>query len=171
MVPPPQDLTEEALLGPQGAPGVPSGQEMDAEEQSGSACQVSYSKEMDRLTRLAQKYVTAIGVESQPPQLDDYDPRVLLAFATARLHKDKGYGATYVGHRALAALRKLTIREDQSVGEFCLAVEKLSSKAYPNSPPEVTSLQKAEILFNQLAGWEGSYNLSEALELADASEA
>ncbi|VDP52858.1 unnamed protein product [Heligmosomoides polygyrus] len=73
--------------------------------------------------------------------------------------------------RALAALRKLTIREDQSVGEFCLAVEKLASKAYPNSPPEVTSLQKAEILFNQLAGWEGSYNLSEALELADASEA
>ncbi|VDO37504.1 unnamed protein product, partial [Heligmosomoides polygyrus] len=73
--------------------------------------------------------------------------------------------------RALTALRKLTIREEQSVGEFCLALEKLASKAYPNSPPEVTSLQKAEILFNELAGWEGSYNLSEALELANASEA
>ncbi|EYC40353.1 hypothetical protein Y032_0618g710 [Ancylostoma ceylanicum] len=73
--------------------------------------------------------------------------------------------------KAMSALRKLTIREGQSVGEFCLLLERLAAKAYPDVPPEATSLQKAEILFNQLANWEGSYNLSEALEVNDKGQA
>ncbi|VDP08759.1 unnamed protein product [Heligmosomoides polygyrus] len=148
-----------------------------------------------------------IRVPTQLPQWDDCEPRVLIAFATARLRKDKGYGATCVRHRGRekqsfdrfissfvvkfprklwddnslmqllgGLLRKdaLTIFEtlpQESVDEIHLAVEKQASKAYPNFPPEVTSLQKSEILLNKLTGWEGSYNLSKALELADASEA
>ncbi|KAL6735247.1 hypothetical protein Aduo_005706 [Ancylostoma duodenale] len=75
--------------------------------------------------------------------------------------------------KAMAELRSLTMRENQSVSEFCLALEKLASRAYPDAPVEVVSLQKAEILSRQLATWEGSYCLAEALEIhanADAYE-
>ncbi|EYC45899.1 hypothetical protein Y032_0414g1048 [Ancylostoma ceylanicum] len=75
--------------------------------------------------------------------------------------------------KAMAELRSLTMRENQSVSEFCLALEKLASRAYPDVPIEVVSLQKAEILSRQLATWEGSYCLAEALEIhanADAYE-
>ncbi|VDO97382.1 unnamed protein product [Heligmosomoides polygyrus] len=72
--------------------------------------------------------------------------------------------------KAMTTLRKLAIRDGQSVSEFCLVLEKMANKAFLDSPPECTSLQKAETLFNQLAHWEGSYVLSEALERADRKE-
>ncbi|VDP07541.1 unnamed protein product [Heligmosomoides polygyrus] len=43
---------------------------------------------------------------------------------------------------ALTALLKLTITEDQSMGKFCPAVEKLTSKAYPNSSSETGERQR-----------------------------
>ncbi|RCN37073.1 reverse transcriptase [Ancylostoma caninum] len=52
--------------------------------------------------------------------------------------------------KAMSQLASLTIREGQPVTEFCLALEKLASRAYPDTPPEAVSLQKAEILFSQL---------------------
>ncbi|KIH64172.1 hypothetical protein ANCDUO_05519 [Ancylostoma duodenale] len=69
--------------------------------------------------------------------------------------------------KAMTALRKLNMREGQSVTEFCLVLERIASRAYPDTPPEAISLQKAEILFNQLARWEGSYTLADALETSD----
>ncbi|KAL6723916.1 hypothetical protein Aduo_018869 [Ancylostoma duodenale] len=73
--------------------------------------------------------------------------------------------------KAMAGLKSLTMRENQSVSEFCLALEKLASRAYPDVPVEVVSLQKAEILSRQLATWEGSYCLAEALETHAESDA
>ncbi|VDP48748.1 unnamed protein product [Heligmosomoides polygyrus] len=73
--------------------------------------------------------------------------------------------------KALADLRKLAIRDGQTVAEFCLVVERLFNKAYPDTPHEVTSLQKAEILCRQLSGWDGSYCLTEALETSASDEA
>ena len=78
-----------------------------------------------------------------------------------------GEDSNNVRVRAMTALRKLSLREGQSVSDFCLVLERLAARAYPDMPAEVTSLQKAEILFNQLAHWEGSYNLSEALESSE----
>ncbi|EYC35264.1 hypothetical protein Y032_1093g3593 [Ancylostoma ceylanicum] len=72
--------------------------------------------------------------------------------------------------KAMTALRKLTMREGQSVAEFCLVLERVASRAYPDTPPEAVSLQKAEILFNQLARWEGSYTLADALETSAKEE-
>ncbi|VDL81861.1 unnamed protein product, partial [Nippostrongylus brasiliensis] len=73
--------------------------------------------------------------------------------------------------KALADLRNLTMRKGQSVSDFCLVLEGLANRAYPDVPLEVTSLQKAEILCRQLASWSGSYCLTEALELSAAHEA
>ncbi|EYC05726.1 hypothetical protein Y032_0080g1333 [Ancylostoma ceylanicum] len=73
--------------------------------------------------------------------------------------------------RALAELRSLSIREGQPVSEFCLVLERLAYKAYPDVPQEVTSLQKAEILCRQLSNWNGSYCLAEALEVSSPNEA
>ncbi|RCN49903.1 hypothetical protein ANCCAN_03938 [Ancylostoma caninum] len=78
-----------------------------------------------------------------------------------RLHIDSASSRV----KAMAELRSLTMRENQSVSEFCLALEKLASRAYPDVPIEVVSLQKAEILTRQLATWEGIYCLAEALEI------
>ncbi|KIH48687.1 hypothetical protein ANCDUO_21240, partial [Ancylostoma duodenale] len=73
--------------------------------------------------------------------------------------------------RALSELRSLSIREGQPVSEFCLVLERLAHKAYPDVPQEVTSLQKAEILCRQMANWSGSYCLTEALEVSSPNEA
>ncbi|KIH50531.1 zinc knuckle, partial [Ancylostoma duodenale] len=73
--------------------------------------------------------------------------------------------------KAMAELRSLAMHENQSVSEFCLTIEKLVSRAYPDVPREVVSLQMAEILSRQLAQWEGSYCLAEALETHAESDA
>ncbi|KIH69155.1 zinc knuckle [Ancylostoma duodenale] len=72
--------------------------------------------------------------------------------------------------KALSELRRLSIREDQSVSDFCFALEKVAHKAYPDTPREVISLQMAEILCRQLAAWNGSYCLTEALEVSATTE-
>ncbi|KIH58684.1 zinc knuckle, partial [Ancylostoma duodenale] len=73
--------------------------------------------------------------------------------------------------KALHQLRNLSLRNDQSVGEFCVVLEKIAHRAFPDTPAEVVSLQKAEILFRQLASWNGSYSLSEAIEMSKSGEA
>ncbi|VDP56931.1 unnamed protein product [Heligmosomoides polygyrus] len=72
--------------------------------------------------------------------------------------------------KAMSELRTLAIREGQSIGEFCLVLEKIAGRAFPDSPPEVASLQKAEILSRQLARWNGSHILMEAIECNARSE-
>ncbi|KAK6058689.1 zinc knuckle [Cooperia oncophora] len=73
--------------------------------------------------------------------------------------------------KALAGLRTLAIRPGQAVNEFCFVLESLANKAYPDVPAEATSLQKAEILCRQLANWNGSYCLTEALETSSCEQA
>nr|CDJ82535.1 Zinc finger domain containing protein [Haemonchus contortus] len=73
--------------------------------------------------------------------------------------------------KALADLRLLAMRPGQSLSEFCFALESLANRAYPDMPPGATSLQKAEILCRQLASWNGSYCLTEALETSTCDEA
>ncbi|RCN50282.1 zinc knuckle [Ancylostoma caninum] len=73
--------------------------------------------------------------------------------------------------KALHQLRNLSLRNDQSVGEFCVVLEKIAHRAFPDTPAEAVSLQKAEILFRQLANWNGSYSLSEAIETSKSGEA
>ncbi|KHJ97017.1 zinc knuckle [Oesophagostomum dentatum] len=49
-------------------------------------------------------------------------------------------------------LSMLTMKEGQSVAGFCLVLGKLAARAYPD--------------FRQLAGWDGSYRMAEAIETA-----
>ncbi|KHJ97346.1 zinc knuckle [Oesophagostomum dentatum] len=113
--------------------------------------------------------------------LDTIRPEILRDYAERRI-RERARSTTIVGHRlevdsnsvgvkALSDLRKLAIRQDQSVGGFCLALEKLSHKAYPDTPQDVVSLQNAEVLCRQLATWKGSYSPTEALEAGDAAGA
>ncbi|EYC23518.1 hypothetical protein Y032_0015g2696 [Ancylostoma ceylanicum] len=55
--------------------------------------------------------------------------------------------------RALAELKSLKIRKYQSVADFCLAIEKVGSKASPQSNPEERSLEYAQILLTNLEDW------------------
>uniref|UniRef100_W6NEC1 Zinc finger and Peptidase A2A domain containing protein n=1 Tax=Haemonchus contortus TaxID=6289 RepID=W6NEC1_HAECO len=73
--------------------------------------------------------------------------------------------------KALADLRLLAMRPGQSLSESCFALESLANRAYLDMPPVATSLQKAEILCRQLASWNGSYCLTEALETSTCDEA
>ncbi|KAL6734878.1 hypothetical protein Aduo_005372 [Ancylostoma duodenale] len=73
--------------------------------------------------------------------------------------------------RALHQLRNLSLRNDQSLGEFCVVFEEIAERAFPDIPAKVVSLQKVEILFRQLASWKGSYFLSEAIEMSKSGEA
>ncbi|EYC41356.1 hypothetical protein Y032_0572g141 [Ancylostoma ceylanicum] len=55
--------------------------------------------------------------------------------------------------RALAEMKKLKIRSDQSVADFCLVIEKLGSIANPQSNPEERSIEYAQILLSNLEDW------------------
>ncbi|VDP43792.1 unnamed protein product [Heligmosomoides polygyrus] len=129
----------------------------------------------------------AQGTDSTHSVLEETDPHVLFAYAKRRLERGKERNQTYCGHsamkerlqedgnvvrvKALAQLRKLNMRPDQTVEEFCAVLEKFVGKAYPDTPQEAVSLQMAEILFTQLAHWPGSYSLSEAIETSNGGEA
>ncbi|KAK6050111.1 zinc knuckle, partial [Cooperia oncophora] len=53
---------------------------------------------------------------------------------------------------------------DQSVLQFCLELETLSCKAYPNADDHTLSLMRAEILQEQLSHWTEAIQLLEILE-------
>ncbi|KHJ97255.1 zinc knuckle [Oesophagostomum dentatum] len=55
--------------------------------------------------------------------------------------------------RAIAQLRELRMRPGQDVAEFCLALEKLGRKAYPDGSMEDRSLEFAQILLSNLKSW------------------
>ncbi|KHJ82742.1 hypothetical protein OESDEN_17563, partial [Oesophagostomum dentatum] len=55
--------------------------------------------------------------------------------------------------RALATLKNLRIRPNQEVADFCVALEKLARKAYPECTIEERSMDYAQILLENLATW------------------
>ncbi|EYC33024.1 hypothetical protein Y032_0002g562 [Ancylostoma ceylanicum] len=81
----------------------------------------------------------------------------------ARLQIDSNFSRV----KAISELRSLKIREGQTVSEFCLVLERIANRAYPDVPTDTVSLQKAEILCRQLAKWERSYCLTEAIETSE----
>ncbi|KAL6729185.1 hypothetical protein Aduo_000262 [Ancylostoma duodenale] len=66
--------------------------------------------------------------------------------------------------KALTSLRTLTMKEGQTVSDFCYVLEKTASQAYPGETIEGVSLQMAEILYSQLSNWSGSYILAETIQ-------
>ncbi|VDL75148.1 unnamed protein product [Nippostrongylus brasiliensis] len=68
---------------------------------------------------------------------------------------------------ALGELRKLKKKEGQSVADFCLVLEQLTRRAHPHMSESVLDAERAQILYEQLAHWEDSYHLLEALESED----
>ncbi|KIH55426.1 hypothetical protein ANCDUO_14418 [Ancylostoma duodenale] len=81
----------------------------------------------------------------------------------ARLQVDSNFSRV----KAISELRSLKIRDGQTVSEFRLVLEGIANRAYPDVPADIVSLQKAEILCHQLANWEGSYCLTEAIETSE----
>ncbi|EYB83687.1 hypothetical protein Y032_0331g2727 [Ancylostoma ceylanicum] len=104
--------------------------------------------------------------ETLPKAVKDGPFEVVVEAMKQRLKVDSNGSCV----KAMTQLAALTIREGQSVAEFCLVLEKLAGRAYPDIPPEIVSLQKAEILFRQLASWEGSYCIVEAIETSSRDE-
>nr|CDJ93461.1 Hypothetical protein CBG21985 [Haemonchus contortus] len=64
---------------------------------------------------------------------------------------------------ALRAMRMLKKKEHQSVVQFCLELELLSSKAYPSCDEAALALIRAEVLHEQLREWPEAYHLYEIL--------
>ncbi|VDO89460.1 unnamed protein product [Heligmosomoides polygyrus] len=108
-----------------------------------------------------------LAFETLPNYIKQGTFEELVSAMKERLQED----GNVVRVKALAQLRKLNMRPDQTVEEFCAVLEKFVGKAYPDTPQEAVSLQMAEILFTQLAHWPGSYSLSEAIETSNDGEA
>ncbi|VDL75421.1 unnamed protein product [Nippostrongylus brasiliensis] len=65
--------------------------------------------------------------------------------------------------RAVAELRELKMRPQQGVADFCVAMEKLGRKAYPDSTGGDWSLEFAYILLSNLKSWPEHVQLLSAL--------
>ncbi|KAK6026293.1 hypothetical protein OSTOST_07765 [Ostertagia ostertagi] len=68
---------------------------------------------------------------------------------------------------ALRAMRLLKKKEHQTVEQFCLELELLSSKAHPHCDEAALALIRAEVLHEQLRDWPEVYHLSEILANED----
>ncbi|RCN33571.1 hypothetical protein ANCCAN_20593 [Ancylostoma caninum] len=70
---------------------------------------------------------------------------------------------------ALGKLRQLRKAETQTVAEFCVELERLSAKAYPEMDEVALATTRAQQLYGQLVHWPESYHLLEAMEEQDDS--
>ncbi|RCN24775.1 zinc knuckle [Ancylostoma caninum] len=70
---------------------------------------------------------------------------------------------------ALGKLRQLRKTETQTVAEFCVELERLSAKAYPEMDEVALATTRAQQLYEQLVHWPESYHLLEAMEEQDGS--
>ncbi|EYB85586.1 hypothetical protein Y032_0295g1651 [Ancylostoma ceylanicum] len=65
---------------------------------------------------------------------------------------------------ALGKLNKLRKTDKQSVADFCIELERLTQKAYPELDEKSLATTRANLLYEQLVAWPESYHLLEALE-------
>ncbi|VDL83425.1 unnamed protein product [Nippostrongylus brasiliensis] len=69
---------------------------------------------------------------------------------------------------ALTSLRKLRKTESQTVAEYCIELERLSARAYPELDEVALATTRAQQLYEQLVHWPESYHLLVAMESAGA---
>ncbi|VDO35329.1 unnamed protein product, partial [Heligmosomoides polygyrus] len=67
---------------------------------------------------------------------------------------------------ALGELKKLVKTEGQTVAEFCVELERLTRRAYPEMDETALATERAHLLYEQIVHWKDSYFLTEALESA-----
>ncbi|KAK6031026.1 zinc knuckle [Ostertagia ostertagi] len=65
---------------------------------------------------------------------------------------------------ALGELKRLRKPETQSVGDFCVELERLTRRAYPELGEDTLSIIRADHLYDQISHWDESCHLQEALE-------
>ncbi|XGW22930.1 hypothetical protein V3C99_005285 [Haemonchus contortus] len=65
---------------------------------------------------------------------------------------------------ALGELKRLQKPETLSVGDFCVELERLTRRAYPQLEDRTLSVIHADYLYDQLSHWDESCYLQEALE-------
>ncbi|KIH55882.1 hypothetical protein ANCDUO_13951, partial [Ancylostoma duodenale] len=65
---------------------------------------------------------------------------------------------------ALGKLNKSRKTDEQSVADFCIELERLTQKAYPELDEKSLATTRANLLYEQLVTWPESYHLLEALE-------
>ncbi|KAK5971671.1 hypothetical protein GCK32_006177 [Trichostrongylus colubriformis] len=65
---------------------------------------------------------------------------------------------------ALGKLRKLRKPEAQSVAEYCVELERLSARAYPEMDERALATTRAQQLYDQIVHWPESYYFLEAME-------
>ncbi|KAK6025952.1 zinc knuckle [Ostertagia ostertagi] len=73
--------------------------------------------------------------------------------------------------RALTELRNLRMRPNQDVAEFCVVLERLGQQANPGAAMEERSLEYAQILLDNLAGWPEHFQLVGALHKVEPHRA
>ncbi|VDL65072.1 unnamed protein product [Nippostrongylus brasiliensis] len=65
---------------------------------------------------------------------------------------------------ALGKLKKLRKSKTQSVAEYCVELERLSAKAYPELDAKAIDITRAQQLYEQVVHWHESYYFMEAME-------
>ncbi|KAL6728884.1 hypothetical protein Aduo_010617 [Ancylostoma duodenale] len=65
---------------------------------------------------------------------------------------------------ALGKLNELGKTDEQSVADFCIELERLAQKAYPELDEMSLATTRANLLYEQLVAWPESYHLLETLE-------
>ncbi|XGW13739.1 hypothetical protein V3C99_000224 [Haemonchus contortus] len=66
--------------------------------------------------------------------------------------------------RALGKLRRLKKAEAQTVAEYCVELERLSARAYPELDERALATTRAQQLYEQIVQWPESYYFLEAME-------
>ncbi|VDO85689.1 unnamed protein product [Haemonchus placei] len=66
--------------------------------------------------------------------------------------------------RALGKLRRLKKAEAQTVAEYCVELERLSARAYPELDEGALATTRAQQLYEQIVQWPESYYFLEAME-------
>ncbi|VDP16094.1 unnamed protein product [Heligmosomoides polygyrus] len=68
---------------------------------------------------------------------------------------------------ALGEVKRLKKLDRQSIAEFCVDLERLTCRAYPELNERALAIERAHLLYQQIAHWPDSYHLLEALEEED----
>ncbi|VDP14691.1 unnamed protein product [Heligmosomoides polygyrus] len=83
---------------------------------------------------------------------------------TGRARKQYEALSTAIREVAPGELKKLRMKEGQSVADFCVELEQLTRRTHPHMDEAALHAQRAQLLYEHLAHWNDSYHLMEALE-------
>ncbi|XGW16192.1 hypothetical protein V3C99_001553 [Haemonchus contortus] len=123
---------------------------------------------LNRLTRDSSRQCLRKTLESngecRAVSSDDELSEVDSHLSSAALSKSNRVEEKTERIRALGKLRRLKKAEAQTVAEYCVELERLSARAYPELDERALATTRAQQLYEQIVQWPESYYFLEAME-------